>query len=115
MPENKTPELSPGFNQSAPPDDGLYHVVFKYTAGPIEGVMTRSVFNDRQDYEQWQSKHIKPGTNELNRGGEIVVAHGLSDAEAAQMVSSEQNTLALLTAGTRQLGESLKNMRRSLG
>ena len=96
-------EFTPDGTDSAPSTPSLeYHVVMKTLTGRSAGVMTRTMFNDRASFERWYDSTMRDRTNRPLREVYDVVAHGISDTNAADLIASPENTAARVRSYLRE-------------
>ena len=79
-----------------------YNVVIKTLVGTSEGVITRTSFQARNNFEQRYRGRMLDGTNRPMREVYEVVAHGVSDDVAQRLVASPENTAAILSSMQRE-------------
>ena len=83
-------------------EDGCYNVVYKTLVGSSEGVMTFTVFPNREAFEEHYKQNMLDGTNRPIREVYEVVAQGISDDEVNRLIKSPANILAILVASDRE-------------
>jgi len=79
-----------------------YNVVFQTRAGISSGVITRSSFVSRGDFEQWYGQNMDDGTNRPLREVYGVIAKGISNSDAERIIASPENTEAILGSHMRK-------------
>jgi hypothetical protein len=113
--------ISPGddFSDTNPEDCGPfsasrsdYHVVLETLTGISNGVMTRTAFNDRASFERWYEGTMLDGTKRSLREVYGLVAQGVSDGDAAEIIASPENTASILSAYLREAARYLNRFDR---
>jgi len=94
--------MSKDFSDTKAEGDSRYNVVLKTLSGMSEGVVTRSTFENQSAFEQWYGKTMRDGTNRPVSEVYGVVEQGVSDTEAARIVSLPENTDAVVTSLQRE-------------
>ena len=80
-----------------------YCVVLQTLVGLSEGAMTRGTFKDQAAFETWYAGKMGDGTNAPLNQVYAVVAKGVSDAEAEDLIASPRNTNAVELSLMRKL------------
>lgn len=90
-------DIDPESANSVPSTRRLeYHVVMRTLTGPSAGVMTRTMFNDRAGFERWYEGTMLDGTKRPLREVYDLVAQGISDSDAADLIASTENTASII-------------------
>jgi hypothetical protein len=113
MAEN-TINLTEAHADSAQPPK--YEVVMRAAKGPFNGVLTRSSFRDEAGFQAWLDRPLQksPGVPMSGkpvirmRDYYVIVAAGVTDAEAEALVCTPANDLATAATMHLQLTELIK-------
>lgn len=83
----------------------MYNVVTRTIAsGTHTGVITRTLFKSKADFDQWNDEKMKSWYE--------VVEEGVSEERAVELCSSKEAQLAVETASLREVEEHMKKIRR---
>jgi hypothetical protein len=88
-----------------------YHVVLKTLSGISAGVVTRTTFDGQGSFERWYGGVMRDCTGRPLREVYGVVAQGVSDSAAAQIVASPENTEAIVSSLLNEMASSLRCVR----
>lgn len=91
-------------------NEDAYHVVFR----DVAGTLTRSAFRSQKGFDSWYRRTTRDGTNTHLRHVLRVVAQGITNEDAAQLVKTPKSTANILGAVRKQVHRHFLAPSRSL-